>query len=367
MIPAPIPGNERLPVSCRDFLAYLRLVDAAPFQPIDEPLVVESSAASVAVHPALLDELWRESGADKWALSRSAFDQIILLAAIQQNFGLETGAAASHEQQAAFFRNLKLADLVLAKACAAGNDRAWEHFIAQYGAQLTRAAIAITGSETLGRDLADAFYGELYGLTERDGKRRCPLESYRGRGSLSGWLRTTLSQRFVDHYRRTFREQSLDEQTHDTPNHDSVPEPESAVLLSLREALYLTLRDQPAEERFLLASYYVDEKTLAEIAQVLRVHEATISRRLRRATEMIRKRLLRNLEKAGMSRARAEEALGTDPRDLDLKMDLKKLLQNPTQDPFLEQARPTPAATAETIAREFPSANEDPLSEKNAG
>ena len=118
-------------------------------------------------------------------------------------------------QQASFFQTLKLADLVLAKACAAGNERAWEHFMALYGQPLTRAAIAISGSETVGRDLADAFYAELYGLNMRDGERRCPLDSYRGRGSLLGWLRTTLAQRFVDHYRRTYREQALDDQVHD--------------------------------------------------------------------------------------------------------------------------------------------------------
>ena len=83
---------------------------------------------------------------------------------------------------------------------------------------LTRAAIAISGSETVGRDLADAFYAELYGLNTRDGERHCPLDSYRGRGSLLGWLRTTLAQRFVDHYRRTYREQALDEEVHDAPS-----------------------------------------------------------------------------------------------------------------------------------------------------
>ena len=87
--------------------------------------------------------------------------------------------------------------------------------MAAYGSQLTRAAIAISGSETVGRDLADAFYAELYGLNTREGKRKCPLDSYRGRGSLLGWLRTTLSQRFVDHYRRTFREEALDDDAHD--------------------------------------------------------------------------------------------------------------------------------------------------------
>jgi len=332
-------------------LAYLRVVDAAPIQPVEDPPSGEASAAPAAVHPALLDEFWRDCGARAWGLERSDFDRILLVVAMAQNFGLASGVAAQRKEQAAFFHSLKLDDLVLAKACAVGNERAWEHFMAVYGQPLTRAAIAISGNETLGRDLADAFYAELYGLSTRDGERRCPLDSYRGRGSLLGWLRTTLAQRFVDHYRRTFREQSLDDQVHDVAVSNSVPSPEPAILATLRQAIHAALRDQPAEEQFLLAAYYADDKTLAEIGQVLHVHEATISRRLRRATDAVRKHLLRNLEKSGMSRRGAEEALGIDPRDLDLKMDLRKLLQSSVPEPFTVQAITDPVAAQETIAR----------------
>lgn len=219
--------------------------------------------------------------------------------------------------------------------------------MAQYGQPLTRAAIAISGNETVGRDLADAFYAELYGLTTREGERKCPLASYRGRGSLLGWLRTTLAQRFVDHYRRTYREQAFDDQLHDAPALESAPDPEPPVLDALRRALHAALQHQPAEERFLLAAYYVDDKTLAEIGQLLHVHEATISRRLKRATDAVRKQLLSNLEKNGMSRKAAEEALGTDPRDLDLKMDLRKLLQNPVADSIQDQAGREATASAQ--------------------
>jgi RNA polymerase sigma-70 factor (ECF subfamily) len=345
-----VTGNETLQVSCRIFLAYLRHVDAAPSQPVEQSMAKEPSAVTSTVHPALLDELWHESEAGKWGLERNEFDRIVLLVAVAQNCGLEAGATAWQEQQAALFKGLRLADLVLAKACAAGNERAWERFVALYGQQLTRAAIAISGNETVGRDLADAFYGELYGLTEREGERKCPLDSYRGRGSLIGWLRTTLAQRYVDHYRRTFREQALDEMAHDAPAHDSVAEPDHGQIAMLRKAVNGALCEQPAEERFLLAAYYLDEKTLAEIAVVLRVHEATISRRLKRATEAVRKRLLRNLEKSGMSRRAAEEVLGTDPRDvdlgdIDLRMDFKKLMQPSAQEPFREQVAPTAAAS----------------------
>jgi RNA polymerase sigma-70 factor (ECF subfamily) len=327
----------------------------------------EIPAAPIAVHPALLGELWQECEAGKWGLVRAEFDRIVLRLAQGQN-PVPAGTAL-REQQGAFLRSLKLADLVLARACGAGNERAWEHFMAQYGQPLTRAAIAISGSETVGRDLADAFYAELYGLNTHEGERKCPLDSYRGRGSLLGWLRTTLAQRFVDHYRRTFREQALDEVVHEALSSDGTMDPEPAVLAALRTALKTALHDQPAEERFLLAAYYVDERTLAEIGKVLYVHEATISRRLRRATDAVRKQLMRNLEIGGMSRKAAQEALGTDPRDLDLKMDLRKLLQSKEPDPFQEQERwksamAVPAAAQETFAKAVLSDTAKPLEDK---
>ena len=341
--------NGAQQVSCTVFLAYLSHVDGAPAQPADDPQTAIKSAALVAVHPSLLDELWPQSGAAQWGLDRNEFDRLILLVSMRQNFGLPPEAVSTRSDQETFFRNVKLPDLVLAAACAAGNERAWEHFMAAFGQQLTRAAIAISGSETIGRDLADAFYAELYGLNVRDGQRKCPLESYRGRGSLIGWLRTTLSQRFVDHYRRTFREEAFDEQTHDAASADTTPPlgPESASTLA--EAVRISLSDEPAEERFLLAAYFLDGRTLAEIGRLLHVHEATISRRLKRTTDSVRKRLLKHLEKSGMSRRAAEESLGTDPRDLDLKMNLKKLLQHSTAQTFSEQVPSAPNAQ-QTIA-----------------
>jgi len=319
-------------------LAYLREVDVAPIQPIGQPLKTDALAAQIALDPAVLDQLWQESASGEWGLSRGDFDRIILLASIRQNFGLEPGAIAGKAEQAAFFKGIRLADLVLANACAEGNERAWEYFMRAYGAQLTRAAIAISGSETIGRDLADAFYAELYGLKSREGVRKCPLESYRGRGSLLGWLRTTLSQRFVDHYRRTFREETLDDTVHDAPTTDASPKTDDALALTLRDSIRDTLRSEAAEERFLLAAYFLDGRTLAEIGKLLHVHEATVSRRLKRATEVMRKKLLTSLQQKGMSRRAAEEALGTDPRDLDLGMDLRKLLQYPQAETFPEQA-----------------------------
>ena len=94
----------------------------------------------------------------------------------------------------------------------------------------------------------------------------------------------------------------------------------------------MTLNEASAEERFLLSAYYLDQHTLQEISSVLRVHVATISRKLNRATERLRKQLLRTLKARGLSWRAAEETLGTDPRDLDI--DLRKLLQKSEGDPI---------------------------------
>jgi RNA polymerase sigma-70 factor, ECF subfamily len=182
-----------------------------PAESVASVAEAELPALQGAMDGRLLDELWRASDAAGWGLERDDFDRILLDVGTTWNFGLAEGTVATRPEQASFFRGLCLGDLVLARACAAGNERAWEHFIARHRQPLIRAAIAITGSETLGRDLADQLYAELYGLNTREGERRCPLLSYRGSGSLMGWLRTTLAQRHVDHYRRTRREEPFDE------------------------------------------------------------------------------------------------------------------------------------------------------------
>lgn len=305
--------------------------------PAETVASVESAAIPAlpdALDHALAAELWRACDGESWGLKREEFERILLEVGAAWNYGLAEGATANEKQQAAYFRGVFLNDLVLARTCAAGHERAWEHFVAVYRQPLTRAAIAITGSETLGRDLADQLYGELYGLNLREGERRCPLLSYRGRGSLMGWLRTTLAQRHVDHHRRTRREEPLDEIDAQAP--DPLPQTPAGELSLLERAIEAAVGERDAEERFLLAAYYLDGQTLLEIARVLGVHEATVSRKLKRATESTRKQTLKNLQREGLSRRAAEEALGADPRDLDVN--LKKLLQNSQMETFKEQA-----------------------------
>ena len=259
------------------------------------------------------------------------------------NHGFPPDTCPDSAQKIAFFRSLHLSEFALAHSCALGSEVAWRRFVDRYRNSLTQAAIAITGSTTLGHDLADSLYSELYGLRQVDAQRASPLSSYSGRGSLLGWLRTTLAQRHVDHHRRIHRETPLE--ALDVPAPEPSLSPLPAELTRLNDAVAQTLRKLLPEDRFLLASYFLDRQTLLQIARILRVHEATISRKLKRLVGDLRKQLLHNLQSGGLSKRAAEEALGTDPRDLEIN--LRALLQTSQTASFSDKKTSPPTAASD--------------------
>lgn len=230
--------------------------------------------------------------------------------------------AAKHTPEAGyedFCSTLRLEDLVLARACAAGHERAWEVFMRRFRDKLYDVARQITREDSAGRELADSVYADLYGTRTREGQRISKLISYSGRGSLDGWLRTVLAQEYVNTFRRQRRTVSLDEETEEGVQYAAEnAEPAAPVHPLLERATNEAVRSLAAEERFVLASYFLDQRTLAEIARALRVHESTICRKVEKLTKYLRKQIVKNLTTQGMSRRQAEEALETDVRDLTL-------------------------------------------------
>jgi RNA polymerase sigma-70 factor, ECF subfamily len=232
--------------------------------------------------------------------------------------------AAKHASGAAFVEfcgSLRLEDLALARACAGGHERAWEVFMGRFREKLYDVARQITREDSLGRELADSVYAELYGTRTRAGERLSKLASYSGRGSLDGWLRTVLAQEYVNTYRRQRRLVSLDEESEEGVQYAAAnAEPTPAADPVLERATHDALRALGAEERFVLASYFLDGRTLAEIARSLSVHESTISRKVEKLTKSLRKQITKNLIGHGMTRRQAEEALDVDVRDLALDL-----------------------------------------------
>ncbi len=281
------------------------------------------------------------SAAAGLGLTFEEMERTVLEVAERYCFGCTPANPPTEAEQLSFVSALHLEELMLARACAAGQDVAWDRFLTRYRETLYQAAYAITRQDALGRELADSLYAELYGLREKDGQRQSPLLFYHGRGSLAGWLRSVLAQRFVDGCRKTRRVKPLEaEMEVATPdqsqNQPQITQPEA--LSRLERAVAQELARLDKEQRFLLASYFLDGRTLKQIAGVLGVHESTVSRTLGRLTAALRKQIARNLRQSGLSGREVDEMLEVDVRDLEIQ--LKKILQGQEQHTFpIQQAQ----------------------------
>jgi RNA polymerase sigma-70 factor (ECF subfamily) len=275
---------------------------------------MDSPAQSVAASKELLaiaSELHAKCAAGQFDLSCDD------LARILDEIARKFSASSEPVQLREFCISLKIEELVLARACAAGNEHAWVVFMSRYRERLYEIGLHIAREDSAARDLSDSIYAELYGSVGKEGRRVSKLGSYTGRGSLEGWLRTVMAQEHVNRYRRTKRMVSLDEETEEGQQFVSVEaEPVPAVDPRLESATDEALGGLPADEKFILAAYFLDDRTLAEIARMLSVHESTISRKLDKLSKSLRKQILGGLAKRGMSRRQAEEALDVDVRDL---------------------------------------------------
>ena len=269
-----------------------------------------------------LRALYEKSGGERYGLTLQTFGAVL------EQVAVKYVPQATQQQKLEFWRDLKLEELALARACAAGHDAAWQAFLTRFREKLYDIARGITKEDSSARDLADSLYADLYGTSERDGCRVSRLNFYMGRGSLEGWLRTVLAQEFVNRYRKTKRLVSLEEQAEDGVQFSAAPAgPVSPLDSRLGAALDEALGQLSGEDRLVLASYYLDDRTLTEIGRVVGVHESTISRRLEKLLKTLRKQVLAGLVSRGMNRGQAEEALEADVRYLQVDV-TKKLQEN---------------------------------------
>ena len=265
--------------------------------------------------------LYERSGAAAYGLDSEQFAAILGEIASKYLPQASTSSEAAIEERAQFCASLRLEELALARACAAGSERGWVDFVERYRQKLRRMALHITRDVARAAELADSLFADLYGVNTRDGVRNSKLIFYTGRGSLEGWLRTVLAQEFINRYRKQKRTVSLEEQVDEGMQFAAaVPAPDPIHDSRLELATDEALAELSSEDRFTLAAYYLDGRTLAEIARTLGLHESSVSRRLDRLMTGLRKRILTGLRAYGMSHAQAAEALATDVRDLGLDL-----------------------------------------------
>jgi RNA polymerase sigma-70 factor (ECF subfamily) len=284
------------------------------------------NSAVQSVVEELRAELYTKSGCEKLGLTEDTF------AAILGEVGAKyVTPATSAGDLRNFFLALKVDDLALARACAAGSNSAWEVFLTRFREKLYQSALRIARQDSGARELADTLYADLYGTTLRDGQRVSKLNSYSGRGSLEGWLRTVLAQEYVNRYRRTKRLVSLDEESEDGVQFRAPePEPEPGADQRVESAIDEALAVLPAEDRMVLCAYFLDGRTLAEIARMLGVHESTISRKIDKLTRTLQKQIMAGLVRRGMTRRQAEEAMEVDVRDITVDIRSRLTQESPT-------------------------------------
>jgi RNA polymerase sigma-70 factor len=241
-----------------------------------------------------------------WGLPQEAFAESLRRSA-EKRFG---GAQPDPGDVEAYLKSLHLEDLALACACSNGIEKAWEFFIAHFRQDLRNAASAmLRGSgradDARAEELADSLYAELYGVrSSPDGRRKSLFEYFHGRSKLSTWLRAVLAQKQVDIFRTSGRTVSLEAEMEGEAPRELAPRTESIPADPDRErylerfdrALSAALANLTPRERMILACYYVDQLTLAEIGRLLREHESTVSRQLERMRRALREGVTQALQ-----------------------------------------------------------------------
>lgn len=283
----------------------------------------ESPLASLeqflARYAPLARALHGEAMCERWGLCQEAFAESLRRSA-DKRFG---GAQPDPSEVELYLRALHLQDLALACACSEGIEKAWEFFIAHFRQDLRNAASAMlrgsgSADDARAEELADSLYAELYGLRSRaDGRRKSLFEYFHGRSKLSTWLRAVLAQKQVDMIRTSGKTISLEDELEGAAPHELAGrttsvhiDPDRGTYLGRFDAaLSASLADLTPRERLILAYYYVDQITLAEIGRLLGDHESTVSRQLDR----LRRSLHESVTQALRREIPATNGTGSEP------------------------------------------------------
>ncbi len=301
--------------------------------------------AFCAQYARLIEWLHAEAKGARWGLARNRFAEALRRSAEKRYGGARAGAA----EVEAYLKSLHLEDLALACACGEGLEAAWEFFVKHFRQELRAAARAIlrtsgAGDETRAEELADSLYAELYGVSPTGSSRRKSLfEYFHGRSKLSTWLRAVLAQRHVDLLRTGWRTVSLETEEDEAPREMTTgspselrvnkwsayrvaqrADPQSAdpdrerYLARLDGALSTAIAGLGSRERMLLACYYVDQLTLAEIGRTLGEHESTVSRQLDRVRRELREAVTQTLLRGAPARDGRGPEPGLDEAQVEL-------------------------------------------------
>jgi len=204
--------------------------------------------------------------------------------------------------------SLRVADLWLATALGAGDERALETFEAALMPEVERALRRFSLSDDEHSELRQRVRIRL--LVSEKPPEPPRIATYEGLGSLAAWVRT-ISARLALNLRRDQREHAALE---DVPEFALPGTPEVASLRAEHRSLFVAslkdaFRKLPARDRTLLRLRYAQNMTAVSLARLYGVHESTLSRRLAAARTSMAENF-RRIAAERMGAANPAEVLG---------------------------------------------------------
>jgi len=190
---------------------------------------------------------------------------------------------------AAALRELAVADLYLAQACATGARDALAAFAercdATIAACLRDFGLATHAVEELVQEVRTKLFVAIDGPPK--------IATYSGRAALTSWVKTVATRTALDRVRKKDTTLHDDEVLAHVP--DAADSPELAHFrdryrVEFKEAFEAALASLDVRERNVMRQYFVDRLTLDEIGALYGVHKTTVSRWLDTARLALAKR-----------------------------------------------------------------------------
>jgi RNA polymerase sigma-70 factor len=194
-----------------------------------------------------------------------------------------------------FVRNMHTRDLYLGLACAQRTDRAWDCFIANYGKYIKSLASYMSSNSDSAIELADDVTVDLF-LPDTSGHSR--IASYEGRSSLATWLRVIISHRAINERERICNNMDSAEDLPEIPDREPLIKIEASLRNCryehiIADSFHYSCKCLTERERLILLLRYEERLRLGEIADLLGMHQSTITRQLMRVYKKLRDEMIK--------------------------------------------------------------------------
>jgi RNA polymerase sigma-70 factor, ECF subfamily len=194
------------------------------------------------------------------------------------------------------WRQLRIGDLYLARACAEGDPRA----LALFEERIWPEVEAALAKSRLPSDKAqDVMQNLRVALFVRSSGRPGKIAQYRGQSDLRWWLRAAALRDAFRLIKKARRELTLDDvalaSVAVAAGDPALARLKESCRVELKHAFAAALVGLPRCDRLLLRQHHLDRLTVDDLASLYRVHRGTVSRRVAKARQALADAMLGEL------------------------------------------------------------------------